>query len=443
MWTASPPVHRARRGGLTHTARVAELRYLLTLVVRGAAREFTLPPNGRVVLGRDETCDIPVSDASVSRRHAALEVAGPTLTITDLGSANGTRIDKGHHAAETASTREGQTSANVAVPLTERDCFYLGNVMCTLRLEEVNASRMTALHALADRAATSDIPVLLLGETGVGKEVLAETIHRKSPRNSAPLVRLNCAALSEPLLESELFGHVRGAFTGAVHARAGLIESAHGGTLFLDEVGDMPAVTQVKLLRVLDEKRVLRVGADEPRDVDFRLVSATNRDLTEDVASGRFRRDLFFRISGIVLTIPPLRERPAELYGLVESILSELAARKQKPVPAVTPAALDAIHGHPWPGNVRELKHVLERALVLADGGPIDAQHLLLGGHEAIEAKRTSSGFRASTEAFERARIESTLAECGGNQSEAARVLGIPRRTLVAKLAKWRAARSK
>ena len=232
----------------------------------------------------------------------------------------------------------------------------------------VESNRMRALYELARRAAAGNSNVLILGETGAGKEVLAETIHRTSARAGGPFMALNCAALSESVVESELFGHERGAFTGAAQAKPGLLEAAAGGTVFLDEIGEMPLTIQVKLLRVLETRRVLRVGATQPRAIDVRFLAATNRDLDEEVAEKRFREDLYFRLNVITLDIPPLRERPEEIAALARMFLDRLSDSATHPPPALREDALDLLRGYTWPGNIRELRNVIERAFVLCTG---------------------------------------------------------------------------
>ncbi len=230
-------------------------------------------------------------------------------------------------------------------------------------------STMGQLEALIARVAASTISVLILGETGAGKEVLAGRIHALSPRAAAPFLAINCASLSETLLESELFGHERGAFTGAVATKPGLLETADGGTVFLDEIGDLPSAIQVKLLRVLEDRRVLRVGAVKSKPIDVRFVAATNRDLEGDVRRGGFRRDLYFRLNGITLEVPPLRERRDEIARLAGVFAAETAAQLGFVGSAgIAPAAMEMLLDYVWPGNVRELRNVMERAVVLARG---------------------------------------------------------------------------
>jgi DNA-binding NtrC family response regulator len=236
---------------------------------------------------------------------------------------------------------------------------------------------MQKLYKLVRRIAASPISVLLLGETGVGKEVMAETIHKESPRAGKPMLRLNCAALSEQLLESELFGHERGAFTGAVQAKPGLLETAHGGTVFLDELGEMPLSTQVKLLRVLEDRQVQRIGSLKPKPIDVRFVAATNRDLEAEIAAGRFRQDLYFRLNGIAVTIPPLRERVDEIEGLANAFIVHACQKSQRDdVPVLSPQALALLKAYTWPGNIRELRNVMERAVLLCTDGVILPDHL-------------------------------------------------------------------
>jgi transcriptional regulator with PAS, ATPase and Fis domain len=275
--------------------------------------------------------------------------------------------------------------------------------------------------------------VLLTGETGVGKEVFARRIHELSPRNG-PFVALNCGALSQQLLESELFGHEAGAFTGAKQTKPGLLETGEAGTVFLDEVGEMPLDAQVRLLRVLEERRVLRVGGLQPRPIDVRFVSATNRDLQREVAAGRFREDLYYRLNGITLAIPPLRERLGEISTLASTFIAEAAQRSGQEPPSLSSAALSRLEAHPWPGNIRELRNVVERAVVLCGEGLIEPEHLfpedLVGGLSGGDEPQD-----------ERGRIMSALQECAGNQTRAAKLLGISRKTLGVKMDKLGIAR--
>ena len=306
---------------------------------------------------------------------------------------------------------------------------------------------MRRTYALAARAAAGTIGVVILGETGVGKDVLARWIHDASPRAARPFVSVNCAALSESLLESELFGHERGAFTGAAQAKEGLLETAPGGTVFLDEVGELPAATQAKLLRVIEAREVLRVGGVRPRKIDVRFVAATNRDLEADVARGSFRRDLYFRLNGMTLVVPPLRERPADVPLLARRFVAALAAGAgHRRVPAISAAALARLAAHAWPGNVRELRNVVERALLLCDGPAITEAHLppevlsvVAAPPGAPSASRAPS--TAVPEGSERARILGALAACAGNQSRAAKKLGISRKVLIARLDAYGVAR--
>ena len=243
------------------------------------------------------------------------------------------------------------------------------------RLPE-SSPAIVQLRRMVDRVAASDISVLILGETGVGKERMAEELHRRSPRAERPLVRLNCAALSDSLLESELFGHEKGAFTGAHERKIGLLEAAEGGTVFLDEIGDMPPLTQVKLLRVLEERRVRRVGSTATLGIDVRFVSATNRNLEQAIARGTFREDLYFRLNGIALVIPPLRDRPEEIEGLARHFVGEACRSSGREPPGLSREALQILLAYPWPGNIRELRSVIERAVVLCEADRLTPAHL-------------------------------------------------------------------
>ncbi|MCE9577546.1 MAG: sigma 54-interacting transcriptional regulator [Deltaproteobacteria bacterium] len=312
----------------------------------------------------------------------------------------------------------------------------------------IESAAMKNLHRLLGRVAASDISVLVLGETGVGKEIVAERLHALSARVAAPLLRLNCAALAPDLLESELFGHERGAFTGAVGARPGLLETATGGTLFLDEVGDLPLALQAKLLRVLETRRVRRVGGDDDVAVDLRIVAATHRDLEAEVAAGRFRQDLLFRINGMTLVIPPLRERVDEIGPLATAFIAAYCRRHGRAPLPIDPAALRAMRRYEWPGNLRELRNVVERAVLLCTTPTITLAHLpadkMASTFEMRKLRPASSppiapapppvDLRGGMRAQERALIEDALARAGANQTRAAKLLGISRRTLIARL---------
>ena len=351
----------------------------------------------------------------------------------------------------------------------------------------VRGGAMDRLKTLLERVAKSDISIVLQGETGVGKEVIAREIHRASDRANRPFMGINCAALTETLLESELFGHEKGSFSGAVATKPGLLEVAEHGTVFLDEIAEMSLGIQAKLLRVLEERQVLRVGGLSPRAIDVRFLAASHRDLEEEVAAGRFRQDLFFRLNGITLEIPPLRERVEEIEGLARNFLLD-ACRRQKRLdtPRLASDALTLLRGYAWPGNVRELRNVIERAVLLCTGSAITPELLPVekmlrhkraprpvpapveGFHrgpasfsgpttrpssfaeppptQEFQAVRTSGeethtaqaaapqSLKHSVEEVERERILEALRLCAGNQTKAAQMLGISRRTLLNRL---------
>jgi DNA-binding NtrC family response regulator len=296
-----------------------------------------------------------------------------------------------------------------------------------------------ALRKLADQArrvVETDQPVLILGETGSGKGVLARWLHEQGPRRDEPMVDLNCAGLSRELVEAELFGHTKGAFTGAVTAKRGLFEVAHRGTVFLDEIGDLDQPVQPKLLKVLEERRFRRVGDVEDRSVDVRLVAATSLDLGAQVRDGKFRSDLYFRISTLVLTVPPLRERPDDLPGLAQDLLDRIATRRAGRRVTLGADAIGALQRYPWPGNVRELRNVLERAVLLSDRNELRREdlHFDPGGLASEGSKGDSFTGEGTLAEMERAMIDKALEATGGRVAEAAQRLGIPRSTLYQKL---------
>ena len=297
---------------------------------------------------------------------------------------------------------------------------------------------MQRVFELALVAARSNSTILILGESGTGKEVIARAIHAESQRPDGPFVAVSCAALTETLLESELFGHEKGAFTGAVARRKGKLESADGGTLFLDEVGDISPKLQLDLLRVLEERRFHRVGGSELIEVDVRVVAATNRDLEKAVASGSFREDLYYRLNVIRVTLPPLRERKEDIPLLVEHFLERLEAELKRQI-RIAPEAMAVLLAHSWPGNVRELRNVLERGAVVAQGGVVRPADLGLEPEPARE--RGGATAQLTLEEMERRHIAEVLGHAGGNVSQAARLLGIDRVTLYNKMRKYRLTR--
>ena len=298
------------------------------------------------------------------------------------------------------------------------------------------SAAMQRVFELAQVAARSNSTILVLGESGSGKEVLARTIHEESPRAGGPFVAMSCAALTETLLESELFGHEKGSFTGANARRKGKFEAAAGGTLFLDEIGDISPKLQLDLLRVLEERKFQRVGGNEPIDVDVRIIAATNKDLKKAVADGSFREDLFYRLNVIPVTLPPLRERKEDIPLLVEHFLDRLEAEMKKRV-KVSPEAMGALLAHDWPGNVRELRNVLERGAVVAQGDVIKPADLGLAPAPVRAPGANAPGEPVSLEEVEKRHISEVLGPTGGNVSQAARLLGIDRVTLYNKIRKF------
>ncbi len=319
---------------------------------------------------------------------------------------------------------------------------------------------MDRVRELIQQVAPATISVLIRGETGTGKELCAEMLHRLSPRAQKPLTRVNCAAFTETLLESELFGHEKGAFTGAQSAKVGLIEATSGGTLFLDEIGELSPGMQSKLLRVLESRELRRVGGLESRPVDVRFVAATHRALQDDIEKGRFRQDLFFRLSGVTISLPPLRMRPEAIEGLAHAFLARACHQARRPTIGFSAEALATLREHPFPGNVRELRNAVERAMLFAGDGLIDVRHLGLALGDDAEPSptllprsrpaATPSPDRAATippaappsptalhdevARLEKERILQALADCGGNQTRAARLLGIARGTLQSRM---------
>ena len=474
-----------------------EVQRELVFYLGRAAHTYTLPDTGRVSIGRAPENDIRVDDPSVSRHHLCLHL-GASVQVEDLGSANGTYVVPSISDEPSPQDAEGtrrnkhvlgsRLSAQTPVPLKLRDSLRLGSVFAELQMRQRVARSLppgaptqqaplldrrivdpatVRSYELALQVASSDLTVLLTGETGVGKEILAETIHTNSARSHKPFLRLNCAALAESLLESELFGHERGAFTGALRAKEGLLEATNGGTVFLDEIGELPAGIQAKLLRVLEERKVTRVGSSSPRPIDVRFVAATNRDLRRDVASGKFRKDLLFRINAVTILLPPLRERPLDIAPLALHFLTLFCQKNGLATPVLGELALLRLREHSWPGNVRELKNVIESAAFLHPGGRLLPEHFVLdaepssarsagnehqtGGTASNQGSPRGPSERAASPRVleisravsvvpptdEPERVLAALASCGGNQTRAAKLLGFSRRTLVNRLREY------
>ena len=419
-----------------------------------------LPEEGTLTLGRAPDASIRIDDSSVSRLHARLHV-GAVIRVEDLGSANGTRVGGVRlRPNQPTPVPPGQVVEIGSSWMMIANAPLSGSITTTGVQEPIALTQPTEapddkdglvvldevmrnLERVVERAAIADISILVLGETGVGKEVLARRIHALSPRADKPFVGLNCAALAASLLESELFGHEKGAFTGAGQAKPGLLETADGGTVLLDEVGEMPLAVQVKLLRVLEERQVLRIGGTRPRPIDVRVLSATNRNLEAEIASGSFRRDLFFRLNSITIEIPPLRQRLSEIEPLARRFAKMAAQRLRLPPPEIDAEVLVRLRRYQWPGNIRQLRNVMERAVVLAEGGRITADLLpadtYVGPVPKPSVSASPSPPAASTDDVddERQRILEALDRCAGNQTRAAELLGISRRTLVSRMAEY------
>jgi transcriptional regulator with PAS, ATPase and Fis domain len=293
---------------------------------------------------------------------------------------------------------------------------------------------ITAAIKLAQRVATTDTTVLLLGETGTGKEVFAEAIHHASPRSAKPFVAINCSAFSKELLESELFGHKAGSFTGAVKDKKGLLEEANSGTIFLDEIGELDHDLQAKLLRVLETQQFIKIGDTKPTHVSVRILAATNRDLQDESAKGNFRPDLFYRLSVFQITLPALKERREDIGLLAANFVQTYAAKVNPQVTGYTANFLQKLKAYNWPGNIRELKNVIERAVILCDGAELDAS-LLPYEFEAAPSKTTNSSFDLAV--IEQQHIQRILARANGNRAEAARLLNIGIATLYRKLKEY------
>ena len=404
-------------------------------------------------IGTDPSSDLVLSDGSVSREHAVLTRTPEGVLVRDLGSTNGTFIDdvrtREGFVEAGSRLRVGATALEVVAAAESFVVFPDGDEADFHGILGRDPA-MQEVFALVRQLARTDLPVTLTAETGCGKELVARALHDAGPRAGKPFLVLDCGAVLPELLPSELFGHEKGAFTGADRQRAGILEAARGGTVFLDEVGELDLKVQPNLLRALESRRVRRVGGHEEIKVDFRVVSATNRNLADEVRDGRFRADLRFRLACVTLRIPPLRERLGDLGLLADAFLERCATRNGLPLPRLSEAARQALASHPWPGNVRELRNVCDALCAFGEGRTLTDQDVLPrleeSGPAAAEDPSAAGGAVParvgpdSLEAAERAIIARALEETGGNKKAAARKLGISHTTLYRKLERYQLA---
>ncbi len=403
---------------------------------------ITLSPGAptRSFAGQSPSCELRLTDRTASRRHAAFEPAGPRLRVIDLGSKNGTLIndvaitDAFVHGGEVVKLGETSVRVDLAGEVAEVSLPPAGRFG-----KLVGASaEMRALYPLCDKLAASSVPVLIEGETGTGKEVLAESLHEKGPRAGGPFVVFDCTAVPPSLLESALFGHERGSFTGATETRRGVFEEAHNGTLLLDEIGDLELPLQAKLLRALERSEVQRVGSNRWNKVDVRVLAATRRDLDRAIQEGRFRDDLYFRLAVARIELPPLRRRTGDVRVLAHHFWRQLAQKGER-FPAGFGERLD---DYSWPGNVRELFNAVARRVALGDLAPIETARAAAGGGDApppssridfldrvlaLDLPLTKAREEIVGE-FERRYVQRVLERHGGNVSAAAAASGLARR---------------
>jgi DNA-binding NtrC family response regulator len=436
--TLSLPAERAQAG----SAR------LIIAFGTPAARRVPLAEalaRGPVVIGSDPDADVPIEDPHVSARHCELCASAAGIRLTDLDSRNGTKVQgvPVHGAVlqpgvvitigttqirfeEDAPASEGPVEEDTETAFALDGPSQFGGAIG-------HSPAMRRVFGVLQRIGPTDLTVTILGETGTGKDVLARAIHEASPRRTAPFVVFDCGAAAPSLIESQLFGHVRGAFTGAVEDRRGAFEHAHGGTLFLDEIGELSLDLQPKLLRVLEQRQVSRVGSQDTRSVDVRVVCATNRDLEREVAAGRFRQDLFFRVNVAVVRLPPLRDRKEDLIPLIEHFAGQNGGGLQ-----VSPEAIGILVSYDWPGNVRELRNVIQSAAAVSDGKVVRPRDFILFSGQSRAPTLDGLPLAGRTlESVECAAIRQTLRECCGNKTQAAKALGIAPSTLYAKLKKY------
>jgi len=410
------------------------------LRVRQGPNEILQPLVGEsFTIGKDPSNDLVLNDAFISGKHAKLIRQEGGFHVVDLRSTNGVfignvRIYEADVPLFTTLKMGGvEVVVEPAPQANRKETAFLGIIGTDPSVRQ--------LIELVERVAPSSAAVAILGESGTGKELVAQAVHTKSARGDKPFIPVNCAAISKELIESELFGHEKGAFTGALNARKGAFEEADGGTLFLDEVGELPVELQAKLLRALESGEIKRVGASRPIHVDVRIVAATNRDLLQGVRDGRFREDLYYRLCVIPLHLPPLRSRKSDLVALAEHFVRSFSPRGQ--TVRFTAAALDRLSAHRWPGNVRELRNVVHRALLLRKGPMIDAADLSfdqeINSQSGVAVPEATHGLTLEQmlESLERQIVENSLKRNAHNREKVAKELGVARSTLFKRLKDW------
>jgi len=413
------------------TGKVAETGRPMAIANLGQATHFLDRTGARRHLNRSELaflCVPIIYDANVIGVLSADKVA---IEVEDL--------DK--ELAMLSSVAELMAKA-VHIRALEEENERLRKIVGSERAPSIDiighSKPMQEVFGLVAQVSDSNTTVLITGETGTGKELIARAIHMNSPRHKGPMVQVNCAAIPDTLIESELFGHERGAFTGALHQRRGRFEEANGGTIFLDEVGELSAAAQVKLLRVLQEKRFQPLGSSRIINVNVRIIAATNRDLEQDIVAGRFRADLFYRLNVFPIYLPSLRERGSDIILLADHFILKYSKEMGKNVKKISTAAIEVFLSHKWPGNVRELENCIERAVLLSNTDTIDSFHLPPSLHvrETKVEKKDHSKLTSVVEAQERSLIIDTLEATGGNQTKAAKVLGTTKRIIQYKVTK-------
>ena len=416
----------------TQSRMIASQQLSLTITTPDNNQNSVRLKQSELIIGSMESCDVEVKDPFVSRRHCRMIHKGGRVVLMDLDSTNGTYVDSIRidrvSLPTIGSFRIGKTT--VDYKLDHHAEAVRPSIEFSLGAMIGKSETMREVFTLIEKVAPSDATVLVTGESGTGKDLVARLLHQMSHRGERPFISVNCGSIPASIIESQLFGHERGSFTGAVERMAGLIEQANGGTLFLDEIGEMPLELQTRLLHVIESKKIRRLGGKEDIEVDFRLIAATNKELQRLAGDGRFREDLFFRLYVVPIHLAPLRERGEDINILSESFVRELSPSGR--TIRLTNDAIDKLATHNWPGNVRELKNVIQRAILFASENTIGAADISFA---PLESKTVVEN---NLENKECTAITAAIKKYNGNQTKAAVELGIARTTLSAKVLKYR-----